>query len=96
MFGEREKSPRTAVTGQIGRKSYSGRIMFLRLANQLKVIAASEEDALKALKWRGKQPSSYAEAEKNEVLWIFFGVHTANAIRIAKRLAQEKLPHIAA
>ena len=34
--------------------------------------------------------------EKNEILWIFFGVHTDNAVRIAKRRAQEKLPHIAA
>jgi hypothetical protein len=24
------------------------------------------------------------------MLWIFFGVHTANAVRIAKRMAQEK------
>lgn len=31
-----------------------------------------------------------ARTELNEVLWIFFGVHTANAVRIAKRLAQEK------
>ncbi len=32
-----------------------------------------------------------ARIKKNEILWIFFGVHTANAVRIAKRLAQEKL-----
>ncbi|MEA1887345.1 MAG: transposase [Bacteroidota bacterium] len=31
-----------------------------------------------------------ARIKKNKVLWIFFGVHTANAVRIAKRLAQEK------
>lgn len=37
-----------------------------------------------------------ARIEKNEVLWIFFGVHTANAVRIAKRLAQEKLSESAA
>jgi hypothetical protein len=37
-----------------------------------------------------------ARIEKNEILWIFFGVHTANAVRIAKRLAQEKLPQLAA
>jgi len=30
----------------------------------------------------------------NEILWIFFGVHTANAVRIAKRLAQEKLSEL--
>jgi hypothetical protein len=31
-----------------------------------------------------------ARTKKNEILWIFFGVHTANAVRIAKRMAQEK------
>jgi hypothetical protein len=31
-----------------------------------------------------------ARTMKNEILWIFFGVHTANAVRIAKRMAQEK------
>lgn len=29
-----------------------------------------------------------ARTEANEILWIFFGVHTANAIKIAQRLAQ--------
>jgi hypothetical protein len=37
-----------------------------------------------------------ARIEKNEILWIFFGVHTANAVRIAKRLAQEKLTQLVA
>ena len=31
-----------------------------------------------------------ARTMKNEMLWIFFGVHTANAVRISKRLAKEK------
>lgn len=31
-----------------------------------------------------------ARIKQNEILWIFFGVHTANAVRIAKRLAQEE------
>ncbi len=31
-----------------------------------------------------------ARTQKNEVLWIFMGVHTANAVRIAKRMAQEE------
>ena len=31
-----------------------------------------------------------ARTKQNEILWIFFGVHMANAVRIAKRLAQEK------
>jgi transposase-like protein DUF772/DDE family transposase len=37
-----------------------------------------------------------ARNEKNETLWIFMGVHTANAVRIAKRLAQEKSSQSAA
>ncbi|MGD2034326.1 MAG: transposase [Bacteroidales bacterium] len=37
-----------------------------------------------------------ARIKQNEILWIFFGVHTANAVRIAKRLAQEKLSLAAA
>ena len=32
-----------------------------------------------------------ARTEKNEILWIFFGVHTANAVRIAKRLAVSRI-----
>lgn len=30
-----------------------------------------------------------ARTKQNEILWIFFGVHTANAVRIAKRISQE-------
>jgi len=37
-----------------------------------------------------------ARTQQNEILWIFFGVHTANAVRIAKRLAQEKLSQLTA
>ena len=37
-----------------------------------------------------------ARSKQNEILWIFFGVHTANAVRIAKRLAQEELSEAAA
>jgi Transposase domain (DUF772) len=36
-----------------------------------------------------------ARIEKNEILWIFFGVHTANAVRIAKRLAVSGVERIA-
>ena len=31
-----------------------------------------------------------ARTRKNEELWIFFGVHTANAIRIEKKMSQEQ------
>jgi len=37
-----------------------------------------------------------ARIEKNEILWIFFGVHMANAVRIAKRLAMERSIQFAA
>ena len=37
-----------------------------------------------------------ARTQLNEVLWIFFGVHMANAVRISKRLTQEKLSQSAA
>jgi len=34
--------------------------------------------------------------QKNEELWIFFGVYTANAIRIAQKIAQKKQDKTAA
>ncbi len=37
-----------------------------------------------------------ARTEQNEVLWIFFGVHTANVVRIARRMALEKSSQSAA
>jgi hypothetical protein len=37
-----------------------------------------------------------ARTMRNEILWIFFGVHAANAVRISKRLAQEKSTQAAA
>ena len=36
-----------------------------------------------------------ARTELNEILWIFFGVHTANAVRIAKRLAVSRVERMA-
>lgn len=32
-----------------------------------------------------------AKTDKTEILWIFFGVHTANAVRIAKRLVASRV-----
>ena len=37
-----------------------------------------------------------ARIKNTEILWIFFGVHTANAVRIAKRLALQKSSQVAA
>jgi hypothetical protein len=36
-----------------------------------------------------------AMTELNEILWIFFGVHTTNAVRIAKRLAVSRVERMA-
>jgi hypothetical protein len=36
-----------------------------------------------------------ARTELNEILWIFIGVHTANAVRIAKRLAVSRVEQMA-
>jgi hypothetical protein len=36
-----------------------------------------------------------ARTELNEILWIFFGVHTANAVRISKRLAVSRVESLA-
>ena len=35
-----------------------------------------------------------ARTEVNEILWIFFGVHTANAVRIAKRLVHSRVERL--
>ena len=37
-----------------------------------------------------------ARTELNEILWIFFGVHTANAVRITKRLSASRVESMAA
>ena len=37
-----------------------------------------------------------ARTEKNEILWIFFGVHTANAVRITKKMQARALDQNAA
>ena len=36
-----------------------------------------------------------ARTELNEILWIFWGVHTANAVRIAKHLAVSRVDRMA-
>lgn len=45
----------------------------------------------------GKEKEHYhlkkvkARTKKNEILWIFFGIHTANALEIGRRMALEKV-----
>lgn len=49
----------------------------------------------------GKEKEHYhlkkvkARTQKTEILWIFFGIHTANALEIGRRMALEKLKSVA-
>ncbi|MCK5171197.1 MAG: transposase [Bacteroidales bacterium] len=49
----------------------------------------------------GKEKEHYhlkkikARTKKNEILWIFFGIHTANALEIGRRMALEKIKQAA-
>lgn len=49
----------------------------------------------------GKEKEHYhlkkvkARTQKTEILWIFFGIHTANALEIGRRMALEKLKQVA-
>ncbi len=49
----------------------------------------------------GKEKEHYhlkkvkARTQKTEILWIFFGIHTANALEIGRRMALEKLEQAA-
>ena len=49
----------------------------------------------------GKEKEHYhlkkvkARTQKTEILWIFFGIHTANALEIGRRMMQQKLRAVA-
>ncbi len=49
----------------------------------------------------GKEKEHYhlkkikAKTKPNEILWIFFGIHTANALEIGKRMQNAKLKSVA-
>ena len=49
----------------------------------------------------GKEKEHYhlkkikAKTEKTEILWIFFGIHTANALEIGRRISKNKLENVA-
>jgi len=49
----------------------------------------------------GKEKEHYhlkkikAKTKKTEILWIFFGIHTANALEIGRRMASENLKKVA-
>jgi len=81
------------ITSNFKRKDRAG-----KYEDQRQIVAAElrKERAIRMEGSFGTEKQHYsldkikARIEKNEILWIFFGVHTANAVRIAKRLAQEK------
>ena len=87
------------ITTNFKRKGRAGKYEDQRLA------IASELSKERATRMEGsfgteKQHYSLdrikARIKNNEILWIFFGVHTANAVRIAKRLALQKSSQVAA
>lgn len=80
------------ITTNFKRKGRAGKY------EQQRLIIASELRKERATRMEGSfgtEKEHYglkrikARNEKTETLWIFFGVHTANAVRIAKRLANE-------
>ena len=81
------------ITTNIKRKGWAG-----KYENHRQIIAAElrKERATRMEGSFGTKKQQYsldkikARTELNEILWIFFGVHMANAVRITKRLAQEK------
>lgn len=81
------------ITTNFKRKGRAG-----KFEEQRQVIAAElrKERATRMEGSFGTEKQHYslgkvkARTKPNEILWIFFGVHTANAVRIAKRLALEK------
>jgi hypothetical protein len=57
--------------------------------------ATRMEDSFGTEKEHYGQQRIKARTELNEILWIFFGVHTTNAVRIAKRLALSRVERMA-
>ncbi len=53
-------------------------------------IAGELSDKLKIQ----QQQDILAEAKKTEILYIFFGIHTANLVHLAERLAEQDLVRI--
>ena len=81
------------ITTGFKRKGRAG-----KYENQRKVMASElqKERATRMEGSFGTEKEYYslqkirAKTQATEILWIFFGVHTANAVKIAKRLAQIK------
>ncbi len=91
-------------TGQKITTNFKRKGRVVKHEDQRKIIAAElrkehaprMEGSFGSEKQYCNQDKVKARTKQNEILWIFFGVHTANAVRIAKRLAQEKSSQSAA
>ncbi len=90
----RKYSTRAKITTNFKRKGRAG-----KYEDQRKIISRElrKERTVRMEGSFGTEKEHYglqnikARTEKNEVLWICFGVHTANAVRIAKRLAVSRV-----
>ena len=68
-----------------------------KLEDQNKILrkATTKERATRLEGSFGNEKNAYhlervrARTQKNEILWIVFGIHTANAIQIGKRIAKK-------
>jgi len=81
------------ITTNFKRKGRAGKFEDQRqiIASELRKERATRmEDSFGTEKQHYSLDKIKARIEKNEILWIFFGVHMANAVRIAKRLAMER------
>jgi len=88
----RKYCTRQKITTNFKRKGRAGKYEAQRLliARELRKERATRmEGSFGTEKQHYSLDKIKARTEPNEVLCIFFGVHTANAVRIAKRLAQE-------
>jgi hypothetical protein len=86
------------ITTNFKRKGFSGKHENHRqiMASELRKERATRmEGSFGTEKQHYSLDKIKARTLLNEILWIFFGVHTANAVKIAKRLAQEKLTQLA-
>ena len=73
--------------GRAGKHEDHRQIMAMEL---LKERATRMEGSFGTEKQHYSLDKIKARTELNEILWIFFGMHSANVVRIAKRMAQEK------
>jgi hypothetical protein len=81
------------ITTNFKRKSRAGKHEDHRqiIAQELRIERATRmEGSFGTEKQHYSLNKIKARTKLNEILWIFFGVHTTNAVRIAKHLAQEE------